>query len=88
MIVHSVLFVSFLLFNRTSFSNQFQICDINKTRLVLNIVEIDVLEKALFGLEKYQSTYSMNTIRNIKLLRTDRKYRQINGRRLDSLQYR
>ena len=38
----------FLLFNLMSFSNEFQIFDI-KARLFLNVVEINVLEKALFG---------------------------------------
>ena len=78
----------FLVFNLTSFSNEFQIRNIKKTRLFLNVVEIDVLENALFGLEKYRSIYSLNAIRNIGLSKTDRKRSQLDGRRLDSLQYR
>ena len=58
-----------------------------KTRLFLNVIEIDLLEKVLFGLEKCRSIYSMNVIRNIKLSKTDRKRRQLDGRWLDSLQY-
>ena len=58
-----------------------------KTRLFLNVIEIDVLEKVLFGLEKCRSIYSMNVIRNIKLSKTVRKRRQLDGRRLDSVQY-
>ena len=38
---------------------------IKKARLFLNVVEIDVLEKVLFGLEKYGLIYSMNAIRNL-----------------------
>ena len=43
----------------------FEFCNIRKTRLFLNVVEINVLEKALFDLEKCQSIYSMNSVRDI-----------------------
>ena len=69
-----------------NFSNEFQICTIKETRRFLNVVEIDVLEKALLGLEKYRSIYSPKAIRNLYLSKTDRKRLHLDGRRLDSLQ--
>ena len=46
MIVHSVVFVSFC------YSNEFQICNMKKTRLFLNVVEIDVLEQNAYRFRK------------------------------------
>ena len=48
------------MFNLKNFSHEFQISNIKTTKLFLNIVETDVLEKAFFGLEKYRLIYSMN----------------------------